>query len=71
MTISVSNNIPTQELRVLIDGEIQNINSDEYFEDKKIILVGVPGAFTPTCHLSMIHLLLRPGLNHQMQMALI
>ncbi len=52
MTISVNNNIPTQELRVLIDGEIQNINSDEYFEDKKIILVGVPGAFTPTCHLT-------------------
>ena len=52
MTISVNNNIPTQELRVLIDGEIQNINSDEYFGDKKIILVGVPGAFTPTCHLT-------------------
>jgi glutaredoxin/glutathione-dependent peroxiredoxin len=52
MTISIKENFPNQELRVLIDGEVQNINSLDYFANKKIVLVGVPGAFTPTCHLS-------------------
>jgi len=52
MTISKNDNFPLQELRVLVNGEIQNINSDEYLSGKRIVLVGVPGAFTPTCHLS-------------------
>ena len=52
MTISKDDNFPLQELQVLVNGEIQNTNSDEYLSDRKIILVGVPGAFTPTCHLS-------------------
>ena len=52
MTISINDNFPTQEIRVLVDGEIKNISSDEYFSGKKIVLVGVPGAFTPTCHLT-------------------
>jgi peroxiredoxin len=52
MTISINDKFPTQEIRVLADGEIKNISSDEYFSGKKIVLVGVPGAFTPTCHLT-------------------
>ena len=52
MTISMNDKFPTQEIRVLVDGEIKNISSDEYFSGKKIVLVGVPGAFTPTCHLT-------------------
>ena len=52
MTISINDKFPTQEIRVLVDGEIKNISSDEYFLGKKIVLVGVPGAFTPTCHLT-------------------
>ena len=52
MTISINDKFPTQEIRVLVDGEIKNISSDEYFSGKKIVLVGVPGAFTPTCHLT-------------------
>ena len=52
MTISINENFPNQELRILIDGEVHNINSSDYFTGKKIVLVGVPGAFTPTCHLS-------------------
>ena len=52
MTISINDKFPTQEIRVLVDGEIKNISSDEYFSGKKVVLVGVPGAFTPTCHLT-------------------
>ena len=52
MAISINDKFPTQEIRVLVDGEIKNISSDEYFSGKKIVLVGVPGAFTPTCHLT-------------------
>ena len=62
MTISINDNFPNQELRILIDGEVQNINSADYFLGKKIVLVGVPGAFTPTCHLS--HL---PGYTENLQ----
>ena len=52
MTIEKNDTFPNQEIRVLIDGEMQNIQSSDYLSDKKGILVGVPGAFTPTCHLS-------------------
>jgi len=31
---------------------MQNIQSSKYLSNKKVVLVGVPGAFTPTCHLS-------------------
>ena len=62
MTISINDNFPNLELRILIDGEMQNINSADYFSGKKIVLVGVPGAFTPTCHLS--HL---PGYTENLQ----
>ena len=62
MTISINDNFPNQELRILIDGEVQNVNSADYFSGKKIVLVGVPGAFSPTCHLT--HL---PGYTDNLQ----
>ncbi len=52
MPISVNSNFPTTQLSIIQDGEISQANSDEYLKDKNIILVGVPGAFTPTCHAS-------------------
>ena len=52
MTIEVSNDFPIHDLRLIVDGKLNQVNSNEYFADKKIILVGVPGAFTPTCHIS-------------------
>ena len=38
MTISINDNFPNQELRILIDGEVQNVNSADYFSGKKIVL---------------------------------
>ena len=34
--------------------EVQKAGSSELFQNKKIILIGMPGAFSPTC--SMMHL---------------
>ena len=34
--------------------EVQKAASNELFDNKKIILIGMPGAFSPTC--SMMHL---------------
>ena len=52
MTIEVNSNFPVQTLRLLVASELQEVDSSEYLADKKVMLVGVPGAFTPTCHVS-------------------
>ncbi|MDA9130503.1 peroxiredoxin [Gammaproteobacteria bacterium] len=52
MTIEVNSNFPVQTLRLVVAGELQEVDSSEYLADKKVMLIGVPGAFTPTCHVS-------------------
>ena len=52
MTIEVNNNFPDQKVRLVAAGELQEVDSSEYLAEKKVMLVGVPGAFTPTCHVS-------------------
>jgi len=52
MTIEVNSNFPVQTLRLVVAGALQEVESSEYLADKKVMLVGVPGAFTPTCHVS-------------------
>ncbi|MDA9876582.1 peroxiredoxin [Gammaproteobacteria bacterium] len=52
MTIEVNSNFPIQKLRLVVAGELQEVDSSEYLANKKVMLVGVPGAFTPTCHVS-------------------
>lgn len=49
MTISVGDRIPSVTLtKATADGPDQ-ISSDEFFKGRKVALVAVPGAFTPTC----------------------
>ena len=52
MSISVNDVFPNQELRLVVNGELTQVQSSDYLANKKVMLVGVPGAFTPTCHVS-------------------
>lgn len=42
---------PSGEVFITNDGEnpFTGYNLDQYIEDRNVILVGIPGAFTPTC----------------------
>ena len=49
MTVKVGDRIPATTLtKVTADGPDQ-VSSDEFFKGRKVALVSVPGAFTPTC----------------------
>lgn len=60
MTISVGQNMPSGTLGVMTEAGPGAITTDDLFTGKKVVLVSVPGAFTPTC--SMNHL---PGFVDQ------
>ena len=48
MSIQVGDKLPNATLNYLKDG-VQAITTNELFDDKKVVLFAVPGAFTPTC----------------------
>tara|TARA_B100001248_G_C27310330_1_gene421586 strand:- start:501 stop:995 length:495 start_codon:yes stop_codon:yes gene_type:complete len=55
MKYSVGDDFPEVVFNWMDDNfEVQKAGSSELFGDKKIILIGMPGAFSPTC--SMMHL---------------
>ena len=49
MKIKKNECFPNSNFFQIIDGSPRKVSSTELFNEKKIILVGVPGAFTPTC----------------------
>lgn len=60
MAIEAGEKMPTGSFGVMTDSGPGAMTTDELFSGKKVVLVSVPGAFTPTC--SMNHL---PGFVDQ------
>jgi peroxiredoxin len=49
MTIEVGQPMPSAKLKVVSQGDIQDMDSAQLFGPGTVVLFGVPGAFTPTC----------------------
>ena len=50
MTIKIGDKVPSATLRqVTPDGAVP-VNATDFFAGRKVVLFGLPGAFTPTCH---------------------
>lgn len=47
--IEVGSALPEVEFTILEDGTVKNYRTDEIFEDKRVVMFALPGAFTPTC----------------------
>ncbi len=60
MSIQAGDKMPSGAFGVMTDSGPGAMSSDDLFAGKKVVLVSVPGAFTPTC--SMNHL---PGFVDQ------
>ena len=49
MTVSVGDKLPTTTIVKATENGPEAVSSDEFFAGRKVALVAVPGAFTPTC----------------------
>jgi peroxiredoxin len=62
MTIKTGDKIPAVTIKQLTSSGMQDLSTENFFKDKKVILFAVPGAFTPTC--SAKHL---PGYTNNLE----
>jgi len=49
MTIKVGDKIPSVKLKQMTPDGVKDVQTEDYFKGKKVVLFAVPGAFTPTC----------------------
>jgi glutaredoxin/glutathione-dependent peroxiredoxin len=49
MTIQAGEKIPSVKIKQKTSEGVHDVSTDEYFKGKKIVVFGLPGAFTPTC----------------------
>lgn len=50
MTIKIGDTLPAGKFKIMGEGGPRDLTSAELFDGKRVLLFGVPGAFTPTCH---------------------
>ena len=50
MTIKIGERLPNATLRLLTPKGPKPVETKDYFAGKTVVLFGLPGAFTPTCH---------------------
>ena len=50
MTIQVGDRLPQSTFRVMTPEGPAARTTDDLFKGRRVVLIGVPGAFTPTCH---------------------
>jgi peroxiredoxin len=69
--IKVGDRLPPATFRVVVDGAMKPRTADEVFKGKRVVLIGMPGAFTPTCHkdhlpgfLTNAEKIMAKGVNH-------
>ena len=49
MTIAVGDKLPDATFKTMTDDGAKDLTAADVFAGKKVVLFGVPGAFTPTC----------------------
>jgi len=49
MTIKTGDRIPSTTLSIMGEAGPRNLSSEDLFAGKRVVLFGLPGAFTPTC----------------------
>jgi glutaredoxin/glutathione-dependent peroxiredoxin len=49
MTINIGDRIPSATLKQLTPEGVKELTTEEIFRGKRVVLIAVPGAFTPAC----------------------